>query len=99
VVGLQGKDRRGSQDTAGRNEREYRLPELPHFSVDVFCQEARTVYEFLGCYYQGNTCQPYRDVTTIRKDSLAESYERTMMRIEQITRSGYQVEIQWVVRI
>ena len=27
----------------GRNGREYRLPELPNFSVDVFCPETRTV--------------------------------------------------------
>ena len=79
----------------GRNGREYRLPELPHFSVDGFCQETRTVYEFLGCYYHGHTCQPYREVTTIRGDTLAERYERTMMRKEQITRAGYQVQVQW----
>jgi len=53
------------------------------------------VYEFLGCYYHGHTCQPYRDVTTIRGVTLAESYERTMMGIEQITRAGYQVEVRW----
>ena len=63
--------------------------------MDVFCPETRTVYEFLGCYYHGHTCQPYRDVCTIRGDTLAERYERTMMRIEQITRAGYQVEVQW----
>jgi len=51
------------------------------------------VYEFLGCYYHGHTCQPYRDVCTIRGDTLAERYERTMMRIEQITRAGYLVEV------
>jgi len=27
--------------------------------------------------------------------TIAERYERTMMRIEQITRAGYQVEVQW----
>jgi len=64
----------------GRNGREYRLPEIPHFSVDGFCQETRTVNEFLGCYYHGHTCQPYRDVTTNKGDNLAERYESTMMR-------------------
>jgi hypothetical protein len=34
----------------GRNGREYRLPELPHVSVDGFCPETKEVYEFLGCY-------------------------------------------------
>jgi len=95
VVGLQGKTDGGRKILHGRNGREYRLPDLPHFSVDSFCQETRTVYEFLGCYYHGHTCQPYRDVTTIRGDTLAERYERTMMRIEQITRAGYQVEVVW----
>jgi len=33
-----------------RNGREYRLPELPRFSVDGYCPETRTVYEFL-CYF------------------------------------------------
>ena len=88
VVGLQAKDRRGLKILHGRNGREYRQPELPHFSVDGFCQETRTVYEFLGCYNDDHTCQPYRDVTKIRGDTLTERYERTMMRIEQITRAG-----------
>ena len=33
----------------GRNGREYRLPELPHLSVEEFCPETGTVYEFMGC--------------------------------------------------
>ena len=57
----------------GRNGREYRLPELPHFSVDGFCPETKTVYEFMGCYFHGDTCQPFRDVTTTVGDTLAES--------------------------
>jgi len=42
----------------GRNRRGYRLPELPHFSVDGFCPETRIVYEFLDCYYHGHNAQP-----------------------------------------
>ena len=34
----------------GRNGCEYRLPELAHLSVDGFCEETKTVYEFFGCY-------------------------------------------------
>jgi len=60
----------------GPNGRDYRLPELPHFSVDVFCPETRTVYEFLGCYYHGHTCQPYRNVCTMRGDTLADGANR-----------------------
>jgi len=58
----------------GRNGREYRLPELPDFILVVFCPKTRTLYEFLGCYYHGHTCQPYRDVCTMRGDMLAERY-------------------------
>jgi hypothetical protein len=32
------------------NGREYRLPELPHFTVDVYCAETKTFYEFFGCH-------------------------------------------------
>jgi len=71
------------------------MSEIPHFSVDGFCQETRTVYEFLGSYYHGHTCQTYRNDTTIIGETLAEMYGLTMMRIEQITRAGYQVEEQW----
>jgi len=31
------------------NEREY-MPELPHFSVDGYCAETNTVYEYYGCH-------------------------------------------------
>jgi len=31
-----------------RNGHEYRLPALPHFSVDGYCAETRTVFEFMG---------------------------------------------------
>jgi len=79
----------------GRNGRQYRLPEMPNFSVDGICNETRTVYEFFGCYYHGHTFQPYRDVFTMRGDTLAERYERTIVRIEQIKRAVYQVEVEW----
>lgn len=36
-----------------RNRREYRLPELPHFSVDGNCAETRTVYEFFAVFTMG----------------------------------------------
>ena len=79
----------------GRNGREYRLPALPCLSVDGFCKETNTVYEFCGFYWHGHTCLPYRDVTTEVGDTLAQRYERTMARLEQITQAGYQVEVQW----
>ena len=78
-----------------RNGREVRLPEVPQFSVDGYCEETRTVYEFYGCFWHGHTCQPYRDVKTMSGETLADRYERTMTRLEQITRAGYVVQVQW----
>ena len=78
-----------------RNGREYRPPESPTVSVDLFCAETRTVYEFLGCLYHFHYCLPFRDVPTLAKDNLAERYEQTMARIQQITGAGYSVELVW----
>jgi hypothetical protein len=38
------------------NGGEFRLPELPRYSVDGYCAATRTVYEFMGCFYHGHTC-------------------------------------------
>ena len=79
-----------------RNGREYRPPELPHYSVDGYCAETRTIYEFLECYYHGCKCQPLRDVKTLANgETLAERYEQTMARIEQLKSAGYTVKVQW----
>jgi len=72
----------------GRNSRECKVPELLRFSADGYFPETRTIYEFFGCHSHGHTCQPYRDVITMNGDKLAERYERTMSRLEQITRAG-----------
>ena len=64
-----------------RNGREYRLPELLFYSVDGYCHETRTVYQFLGCYFHGHTCRPFRDLSTPSGDTLSERYERTRNRI------------------
>jgi len=64
------------------NGREYRLPELPHYNVDVFGPETRNMYEYFGSYYHVHTRQPYHDVSKISGDTLAERYERTMVGIE-----------------
>jgi hypothetical protein len=73
----------------------YRLPELPHLSVDGFCPEKRKVLEFLGCFWHGHTCLTFLDVITMCGDTLSQRYEQTLARIEQINRAGYQVEIKW----
>jgi len=49
-----------------RNGREYRLPESPEFSVDGYCAETRTVFEFMGCFFHGcKRCQLFRDLKTL----------------------------------
>lgn len=53
------------------------------------------VYTFLGCCYHGHICLPFRDITTIWRDTLAEKYERTMAKFEQITCAGYWLEVVW----
>jgi G:T-mismatch repair DNA endonuclease (very short patch repair protein) len=84
----------GCRTMHARNGREYTPPELPNYSVDGYCPETKIIYEFLG-FYHGHTCQPFRDVKTMGGDTLADRYERTMARIEEITQAGYQVKIQW----
>jgi len=79
-----------------RNGREYRPSELPHYSVDGYCAETRTIYEFLGCYYHGCKCQPFRDVKTLASgETLTERYEQTLVRIEHLKSAGYNVRVQW----
>ena len=68
-----------------RNRREYIPPEISRLNVDSFCAETRTVYGFFGCLYHGHTCLPYRDVTTLRGDTLAQRYEQTMEILQRIT--------------
>jgi hypothetical protein len=76
-----------------RNGRQYGTPELPHYTVDGYCAETRTVYEFLGCYYHGCICESSRDVKTVGGETLSERYKQTLSRIEQIKRAGYHVKI------
>ena len=68
---------------------------MPQFIVDGYCPETGKIYEFLGCYFHGHTCQPFRDVIITSGDTLAERYEWTMSLPEQITRLGYLVKVQW----
>ena len=62
----------------GRNGRECRLPELPNFSVDGYCPQTNTIYEFSDCFWHGNTCQPVGDVSTMNGVNLPEGYEHTV---------------------
>ena len=48
----------------GRNGNEYRLLELPHYSVDCYCSETNTIYEIFRYYFYGRNCEPFRAVNT-----------------------------------
>ena len=41
----------GVKKNYGRNGREYRLLELPRISVNGYCHETNTIYEFLGYFW------------------------------------------------
>jgi hypothetical protein len=77
-----------------RSGREFRLPELPHLSVDGYCAENRTVYEFLGSFWHGHTCLPFRDVPTMSGDTLSERCERPWL-VWNSTGARYVVETIW----
>ena len=70
------KETRGVKVKLCRNGREYRLIELLRYSVDGYCPETKIVYEFLGCYFHGHTSQPFRYVTNLRGDTVAERDSR-----------------------
>jgi len=53
------------------------------------------MYEYFVCLWHGHTCQSFRDVATLSGDNFAVQYERTMSRLEQITRACFQVKMQW----
>jgi G:T-mismatch repair DNA endonuclease (very short patch repair protein) len=77
-----------------RNGREYRPPQLAKYSLDGYCPGTKIIYEFFRCFWHGHACQPFRDVSTISGDTLAERYEGTMSRLEQISLAGYKFKIQ-----
>jgi hypothetical protein len=58
----------GYEILGDRNGCESRLPQIPHLSVDGFCQDTRKAYEVFGYYWHGNTWLTFRDVTTIYRN-------------------------------
>ena len=42
------------------NGLEYRPPELPRFSVDAYCPQTKTIYEFFGCFGTGTRANRLR---------------------------------------
>ena len=48
LVHRESKD--GCRISHGPNGQGFRLPKIPHLSVDVYCHEMNKVYEFNDCY-------------------------------------------------
>jgi len=85
----------GVQIMQGRNGCKFKPLELPRFSVDGYCIETLTIYALFVCYYHGLKFQPFRDVSNVSADTLVDRYEQTLSLLEQITRAGYLVKVQW----
>jgi len=67
----------GVQIVQCHNGREYTPSKLPRLSVDVYRPR---LIQFTGSFavFGTDTCQPFRDVSTLSGDTLAERHERTM---------------------
>jgi len=65
----------------GRNGREYKVHEKPHFSVDDYCPETKTIYEFNSCFHHGHTCQSCHErryvSRTLRADDISSRADNT----------------------
>ena len=65
-----------------RNGREYKLPERPHYNVDEYCAEARSLWIY-GVLFHGCKCQPFRDIKTLYDDTLAERHEKQCLELNR----------------
>ena len=77
------------------SEKLIRMTRLP---VDGFCRNTNTVYEFLGCLWQGHRCwmtKKYNGVNPVNGKSLDKLYQRTQDKIEYIKYQGYDVVDMW----
>lgn len=76
---------------------EFVIPELG-ISVDGYCSESNTVYEFHGDLFHGNPsifsptehCHPFDELITAD-----ELYQKTMLREQEIRDAGYQLITMW----
>ena len=79
------------------NAGEYRLPAVG-FSVDGYCQETNTVYEFHGCFWHGcPQCYPTRNEKHLRlcDRTMQDVYEKSQQKINLLQALGYNVIEMW----
>lgn len=66
---------------------EYSIPNT-HFYVDGYNLQTNTVFEFLGCFYHGIKCFPYRNkIINNSDDTIQLRYENTMLRLDHLASS------------
>lgn len=77
------------------NSNEYRIPNS-RYSVDGYCKETNTVYEFHGDYYHGNpkiySCDIFNTKT---KKTMGQLYKNTQVKKEFIISLGYNYFEMW----
>jgi len=80
-----------------KNDGEYIIPGT-NYSVDGYCEETNTIYEFNGCYYHGCLkCNKYNmnDINEKTKKSYMDLYKNTIKKEAMIKKMGYNLEIMW----
>ena len=75
---------------------EYRVPGT-NYRVDGYCEQTRTVYEFLGCLWHGcPLCHPDRQRSLPKTNETADLlYNKTMDRIRHLESLHYKVVTIW----
>jgi hypothetical protein len=77
------------------NGGEYKIPGT-RYTVDGYCEETNTIYEFHGDYWHGNPEVYAPDFTnTMLKTSMGELYQKTIKREEIIKSLGYNLVVIW----
>ena len=79
------------------NAGEYHVP-VTTFTVDGFCQENNTVYEFHGRFWHGcPKCFPVRNERRQRlcDRTMDDAYQKTHQIMEQLCTKGYRIEETW----
>jgi hypothetical protein len=77
------------------NSNEYRIPES-RYSVDGYCKETNTVYEFHGDYYHGNPKLYSSDIFNNKtKKTMGQLYTNTQVKKEFIISLGYNYVEMW----
>ncbi|MGI0076624.1 MAG: DUF7487 domain-containing protein [Nitrosopumilaceae archaeon] len=79
-----------------QNIGEYRILNT-RYSVDGYCKETNTIYEFHGDMFHGNPkifkshelCNPFSDLTA------GELYQKTIQRENKIKELGYNLDVMW----